>query len=165
MIPAPSPSRRARVVIALATVISLVLGLVTASGSWPGPAEAPRTPDQVWGSAEGQAGEIAAENANRAMPLAESAKHPQPAFAEAKVPANPVTESEPPSAFRGFDPASSKEDVRRRSADTRTFTNADGTRTTEFSQGPMNFRAPDGSWQPIDTTLTKDGDGWRNTAD
>lgn len=151
--------------IALATVISLVLGLVTASGSWPGPAEAPRTPDQVWGSAEGQAGEIAAENANRAMPLAESAKHPQPAFAEAKVPANPVTESEPPSAFRGFDAASSKEDVRRRSADTRTFTNADGTRTTEFSQGPMNFRAPDGSWQPIDTTLTKDGDGWRNTAD
>ena len=47
----------------------------------------------------------------------------------------------------------------------RTFINADGTRTTEFSRDPLNFRRPDGTWQPIDTRLVPGWQGWRNAAD
>ncbi|MCE7010193.1 DUF6531 domain-containing protein [Kibdelosporangium philippinense] len=163
--------RRTRVAITLAVVIALIAGTTVAGGfgllPWQNSAsqQPPKTPDQVWGSAEGQSGEVATDTANRDLPLSEMAKYPQPAFFDTKAPANPVSEGDAPTSFRGFDAATSKEDIGNRRADSRTFTNADGTQTTEFSQTPMNYRRPDGSWHPIDTTLAKDGDGWRNTAD
>ncbi|RKT52476.1 RHS repeat-associated core domain-containing protein [Saccharothrix australiensis] len=122
-------------------------------------------PDQAWGSAEGQPHEVPGETANRALPKSELAKHPQPTFHSDSPRPNEVREVSAPSGLKGFDAATSREDAGQRQANSRTFRNADGTRTTEISQSPMNFRAADGSWQPVDTRLVADGDGWRNAAD
>lgn len=123
-------------------------------------------PDQSWGSAEGQPHESEATPANRAMPKSELAKYPQPNFPAApKPPPNEAREVPAPAKFAGYNAATSKEDATKRDANSRTFTNTDGTETTEISQAPTNYRKPDGSWAPIDTKLVRDGNGWRNAAD
>ncbi|MFE6050517.1 LamG-like jellyroll fold domain-containing protein [Kitasatospora sp. NPDC056446] len=58
---------------------------------------------------------------------------------------------------KSFDPAASKELPEKRTAQQRTFQNADGTFTTRSYPEPVNFRRADGSWAAIDTTLVPDG--------
>jgi len=53
----------------------------------------------------------------------------------------------------GFDPATSKEVISRRTAREQTFANADGSFTTRFYRYPTATRRPDGSWAAIDTSL------------
>ncbi|GAB3966745.1 polymorphic toxin-type HINT domain-containing protein [Actinoallomurus acanthiterrae] len=43
--------------------------------------------------------------------------------------------------------------VQDRGANRRTYVNADGTLTTRFYRDRINYRLPDGSWRPLDTTL------------
>jgi RHS repeat-associated protein len=164
-----SRSGLTRVPLALTAVTALLAGAVVSGGAgllpWSSPASSVQVPGQAWGSAAGQSGEVAGATVNSAMPQSESTKYPQPAFPPPIPPANPVSEGDAPTEVRGFDPATSQEDVGERRAGSRTFRNTDGTMTTEFSQSPMNYRRADGSWQPIDTTLVADGDGWRNAAD
>ncbi|MDR6594751.1 RHS repeat-associated core domain-containing protein [Saccharothrix longispora] len=124
-------------------------------------------PDQPWGSAEGQEHEVEGEAPNRALPRSELAGHPQPVFPDEAGAAKPnaVREVATSTDPAGYDPTTSREDVGRRQANSRTFDNADGTSTTEFSQEPVNYQRDDGSWHPVDTSLVSDGDGWRNAAD
>jgi len=55
----------------------------------------------------------------------------------------------------------------RRTATSATRRNRDGSMTTTASSTPVHYRAPDGSWQPIDATLHASGGGryaWRSGA-
>ncbi|MFD0635230.1 hypothetical protein ACFQ9X_30485 [Catenulispora yoronensis] len=53
----------------------------------------------------------------------------------------------------GFDAKTSKEDAGKRTATSKTFTNADGSSTVDYFAAPVNYTAADGSVQPIDPTL------------
>jgi RHS repeat-associated protein len=55
-----------------------------------------------------------------------------------------------------------------RTQDSRTFVEPDGTRRLVAASHPLNYRAANASWQPIDDSLVADataGFRWRNTAD
>ncbi len=74
------------------------------------------------------------------------------------APAGRVTvrnpEVTPDPAAHGYDPATSREVVGQRTATTQTFQNADGTDTLRVFDGPANVRRPDGTWVPVDLSLT-----------
>ena len=53
-----------------------------------------------------------------------------------------------------FDPTTSKRLSGEASALQDIYENADGTFTRRVSQSPLNYRAEDGSWKPIDVSLT-----------
>ncbi|NDK25309.1 DNRLRE domain-containing protein [Streptomyces sp. TR1341] len=129
-------------------------------------------PGQHWGSAAGH-GHTASANATEA-----SAKggHTEPRTGRGELPVQgetgttrlagaapklpkpgPVQRTTAPeaAAAKGFDPKHSKEIKGGRAERRRVFRNADGTYTTRFYDQPVNFRAKDGSWQPIDTTLVR----------
>jgi hypothetical protein len=55
----------------------------------------------------------------------------------------------------------------RRTQNSQTRRNEDGSLTTTVFAGPVHYRAGDGSWRPIDSRLrpvTGDGFRWANTA-
>ncbi|WP_188317006.1 LamG-like jellyroll fold domain-containing protein [Solihabitans fulvus] len=145
----------------MAEVVREQLATQQAQVGTPGPG-----PDQRWGSAEGQGHQDAPNRGNTADARAEQAKYP------------PIKgQDDPHSAAnsahvaiaaskkaRGFEATSSKELPDKRSRNERTYANADGTQTTQFSKTPLNYQRADGSWAPIDTNLVADH-GWRNTAD
>ncbi|MEU9650543.1 DNRLRE domain-containing protein [Streptomyces sp. NPDC048110] len=58
----------------------------------------------------------------------------------------------------GYDPDRSVELPGERTANSKEFRNADGTRTTRVYTEQVHFRAADGTWQPIDTTLVPAAD-------
>ncbi|WP_157849764.1 LamG-like jellyroll fold domain-containing protein [Streptomyces novaecaesareae] len=77
---------------------------------------------------------------------------------EAKVTDKPVAKpAGKVDPAKSFDPATSKELPEKRTAQQRTFQNADGTFTTRSYPEPVNFRRADGSWAAIDTTLIPAG--------
>ncbi len=123
-------------------------------------------PDQQWGSATAEGGDKAA---NKADPASLTSKYPPIRGQDAPSAKDNPAEVVAPKAreqVRGFDSATSKELADRRTETTRTFSNSDGTQTTEFSQEPINHRKPDGSWAAVDPTLVPDaGKGWRNASD
>ncbi|WP_134656329.1 DNRLRE domain-containing protein [Streptomyces sp. H23] len=58
----------------------------------------------------------------------------------------------------GYDPAASVELPGERTATSKEFRNTDGTRTTRVYTEQVHFRAADGTWQPIDTSLVPAAD-------
>ncbi|WP_354430197.1 LamG-like jellyroll fold domain-containing protein [Streptomyces sp. FZ201] len=73
-----------------------------------------------------------------------------------------MTEAQAPETAtpKGFDAKGSKEIADQRKERQRTYHNPDGTYTTRFYTEPVNFRAADGKWKPIDSSLVgRDGDG------
>ncbi|GIF97014.1 LamG-like jellyroll fold domain-containing protein [Catellatospora citrea] len=58
-----------------------------------------------------------------------------------------------------FDPATSRRLPERSGRSSDVFQNADGTVTRRLAAGPVNFRAADGTWQPIKTGLQRRPDG------
>ncbi|GAA0734441.1 hypothetical protein GCM10010199_53540 [Dactylosporangium roseum] len=56
-------------------------------------------------------------------------------------------------ARKGFDAATSRRKAALSDAKADVFENADGTYTRRVYKNPVNFKAADGSWQPIDSTL------------
>lgn len=157
------------VALALATVIAVGSLAVAGVGIHLFPADpaAAEGPDQRWGSAEGLSHEAGGRR-NNEVPRSLRAKYPlkNPAAARPAVRKNTVRVSTPaPAPVKGFDRATSKEIVAERDARSRTYANEDGTRTSEISTDPVNYRDAHGDWQPIDTTLVQDGDGWTNAAD
>lgn len=73
-------------------------------------------------------------------------------------------ESVTPKARVGFDRSTSQRDAKLSSRAANTYRNADGSTTEHVFSSPVNFQAPDGSWQPIDTTLVSGPDGWHTRA-
>ncbi|HEV2370880.1 MAG TPA: hypothetical protein VGS19_01815 [Streptosporangiaceae bacterium] len=64
-----------------------------------------------------------------------------------------------------FNPRTSVPVPARSDAMSTMFHNADGTYTRRVYTQPVNFRAPDGTWRPIDTALRQGADGrYRETA-
>ncbi|WP_410814556.1 LamG-like jellyroll fold domain-containing protein [Micromonospora sp. 067-2] len=59
----------------------------------------------------------------------------------------------------GFDARTSTRDARKSSARSDVFTNADGSFTKRTYNRPVNYRLADGSWQKIDSNLTRRADG------
>jgi hypothetical protein len=143
----------------------------------PGRHHAQAAPRQAWGSAAGKE-HVVATGRNQVKPQTLRSKYPlRPLHAKPK-PARNVAKvaAAPGKHVHGFDARTSRERADGRDAFQRVFDNADGTQTTEFSQRPLNYRRPDGSWAPIDTRLLPAGPvgtagagsveaGWRNTAD
>ncbi|WP_029553362.1 DNRLRE domain-containing protein, partial [Streptomyces somaliensis] len=156
------------IALALATVIA-VGSLAGAEGGIPSfpdrPAEA-RGPGQRWGSAEGL-GHLAGGARNDDPPRSLRAKYPLkgPATTRPAVRRNTAEVTTPaPARVRGFDRRTSKEIVSERDALSRTYANQDGTRTTEVSTSPVNYRREDGSWHPVDNRLVEREGGWANAA-
>ncbi|MFJ5658071.1 LamG-like jellyroll fold domain-containing protein [Streptomyces microflavus] len=175
-------------VVGLALVTVLTVGsLALAATGFPLLPERPAAaegPDQRWGSADGL-GHFAGGPANTRPPTSLRATYPigaPKAAARPSGPPNTAEVSDPPAPrVTGFDAATSTEVVAERDALSRTFANQDGTRTTEISTTPVNYRDEKGGWQPIDTDLTErsesapagrhataataPAEGWTNTAD
>ena len=63
------------------------------------------------------------------------------------------------SGEHSFNPTSSKRIASASSATQDVYANADGTYTRQVHPGRVNFRAADGTWTPIDSTLTRRKDG------
>ncbi|MCP2303843.1 RHS repeat-associated core domain-containing protein [Actinokineospora globicatena] len=129
-------------------------------------------PRQAWGEASAEAGGSAAPtpaeigNPNQAASVSLQSKYPPIAGQSAEPAANTVRVEQAESTVRGYDKASSREVPQQRGRRERTFRNADGTLTTEFSRDPINYQAPDGTWRPVDTAIADAGrEGWRNGAD
>ncbi|WP_157856385.1 FG-GAP-like repeat-containing protein [Actinacidiphila yeochonensis] len=55
---------------------------------------------------------------------------------------------------RGYDAATSHEVTGQRGKNVQTFANADGTYTTRVYKDPTFYKASDGSWEPVDTTVS-----------
>ena len=144
-------------------------GGVRAAATWPEPVvaqphRAEPAPAQRWDNGPPPAAPAASGNQTVPMSLRQQYPlRPEPAVPEAAPNVAAVAEPEAP-AVRGFDPATSVERPAGRDAFTRVYQNADGTQTTAVSTGAVNFRAPDGTWQPVDPRLTPSAGGWRNTA-
>ncbi|MGW4465963.1 polymorphic toxin-type HINT domain-containing protein [Micromonospora sp. NPDC004704] len=112
-------------------------------------------PQQRWRSAGGES-HLTGERVNRNLPPSQRSRYPLREL-DQKPAAGTNTASvvEPPaSTARGFDRATSRELPAERGEFERTYANADGTTTSEFSGAPINKRLADGSWAPIvDTSL------------
>ncbi|GLY92787.1 LamG-like jellyroll fold domain-containing protein [Actinoplanes sp. NBRC 103695] len=122
-------------------------------------------PSQRWGNAA-SGGNLTGKNGNRTIPGTERGRYPLHKVKGAPVaPKNEATVAAGPARkAAGFDRKTSRAQAPR-NANERTYDNADGTQTTEFSDSPINFRRADGTWAPIDSDLTADGAGWKNSAD
>ncbi|MFF7266473.1 LamG-like jellyroll fold domain-containing protein [Streptomyces sp. NPDC008159] len=126
-------------------------------------------PDQQWGTADGRShkafaeatdaaakggndgplkgrGELPVEGGTGTIELGGTPKPPEPG------PVKQVAAASAP-ATDGFDTDDSKEVKDKRKERERTFLNEDGSYTTRFYSESVNFRAKDGSWKDIDTTL------------
>ena len=119
-------------------------------------------PKQQWAAAGKNQQHVVGKPANKTLPVSMRGRYPAVKW---KPPLNTATVVPKKSTVRGYDEATSKPAAAQPNAYEKVYDNTDGTQTTEFSAAPVNYRAPDGTWQPIDTTLTRDGTGWRNTAD
>ena len=64
-----------------------------------------------------------------------------------------------PDADPGFDAETSDRDAKRSDARSDVFVNEDGSLTEKTYPRPVNFKAKDGSWQPIDSDLEERADG------
>ncbi|GAA3644072.1 polymorphic toxin-type HINT domain-containing protein [Lentzea roselyniae] len=124
-----------------------------------------QSPRQQWGSADGLSHETTDNFPNQDKPASLQSKYPRIDGQQAGAARNDAEVKSTLADVRGFDTATSKEVPEQRRERERTYRNADGTLTTEFSQSAINYRKTDGSWAPIDTTFVGTPDGWRNAAD
>ncbi|WP_439663446.1 LamG-like jellyroll fold domain-containing protein [Lentzea sp. HUAS TT2] len=119
---------------------------------------------QDGGTADGLPSESDSREGNLGMPVSEMSKYPRPKFGSPEGGArNTAKVEQGPSKVTGFDSKTSRLDSRSRNETT--YRNTDGTRTTQFSDTPINYRKPDGTWAPIDPSLVADNGSWRNKAD
>lgn len=157
--------------VALAFVLAVLAGTEQAASALgqSTAGSAGESPDQRWGSAAGRShtasasatdaaakggrdhaltgrGELPAELADSITRLPSTGKTPKP---------GPVREVASPGVAdpKGFDAKRSKEIKGKRAERERTYLNPDGTYTTRFYNEPVNFRAENGSWKTIDTSL------------
>ncbi|WP_264932922.1 hypothetical protein, partial [Streptomyces sp. A012304] len=157
--------------IALAVTAVIAFGSLAIGGAgfplFPEKPAAAKGPGQRWGSAEGLS-HFADGPRNDEAPRSLRAKYPlkSPPAARPTARKNTVEVSTPaPAQVKGYDRRTSKEIVAERDAHSRTYTNEDGTRTSEISTDPINYRDQHGTWRPIDSALVEQTGGWANAAD
>ncbi len=160
--------------IALTATLALVLtgsadSGIMAAPSFPEPAAAHHAkpaPEQRWASAAGK-GHLVRGAGNHTRPTTLRSRYPlrQPGKAAKPKPNKATVVAAKARPVRGFDARSSHEAPARRTAFGTTYTNTDGTETTEVSATPVNYRRPDGVWSAIDPRLAPSASGWHNTAD
>ncbi len=157
--------------IALAVTAVIAVGSLGIAGVgiplFPGKPAAAKGPGQRWGSAEGLS-HLAGGRRNDNAPRSLRAKYPlkSPPAARPTARKNTVEVTTPaPAPVKGFDRGTSKEIVSERDARSRTYANEDGTRTSEISTDPINYRDEQGTWRPIDSELVEQTGGWANAAD
>jgi RHS repeat-associated protein len=143
-------------------------GIVAAVGSWlrvPHAWAAPDTPKQRSGTAVGRRHTVSS-SATRAG--GGMGRPPGKGRGELSAYAPSARKARPGQSAktrRGFDKATSVRVPAKSTATSTYYSNADGSYTREFRQGPVNYRDGSGGWQPIDTTVHKGGDGrWREAA-
>ncbi|WP_133908642.1 RHS repeat-associated core domain-containing protein [Actinophytocola oryzae] len=159
-----SATRRGLVVLLVLALVATSLGPDTPSTSQDVAAPG-HGPAQEWGDAAGLPHERSGRG-NLADPASLQSKYPPVKGQKPAAARNAARVGEPADRdVRGFDAATSRELPELRQESQRTFANADGTQTSEFSRDPLNFQRSDKSWQPIDTRLVADGTGFRNAAD
>lgn len=157
--------------IALAVAAVIAVGSLAIAGAgvplFPEKPAAAKGPGQRWGSAEGLS-HLAGGTRNDNAPRSLRAKYPlkSPPAARPTARRNTVEVTTPaPAQVKGFDRRTSKEIVSERDAHSRTYANEDGTRTSEISTDPINYRADSGAWRSISNELVEQGGGWANAAD
>ncbi|GHK03909.1 hypothetical protein SY2F82_66120 [Streptomyces sp. Y2F8-2] len=157
--------------IALAVATVIAVGSLAVAGVgihlFPEEPAAAKGPGQRWGSAEGLS-HLAGGGRNNDAPRSLRAKYPlkSPPAARPAARKNAVEVTAPaPAKIKGFDRRTSKEIVSERDARSRTYANEDGTRTSEISTDPINYRDGRGVWRTINTSLVEDDGGWANAAD
>lgn len=158
-------------VIGVAGALVIAVGSLAVAGAgfplFPGDPAAAKGPGQRWGSAEGRS-HIASGSGNTEAPRSLRSKYPlrSPASARPAAGRNTAEVVAPPAPkVKGFDRGTSREIVSERDARSRMYANEDGTRTSELSTTPINYRDEHGTWQPINTALTRQEGGWVNAAD
>ena len=122
-------------------------------------------PGQRWGEAQADPDHLEGTPGNHTVP--ESLRSRYPKVEWDVQPHNTATvEDAPVAETKGFEEGKSQEKPEARTKYEKVYANADGTETTEFSAGPVNYRDGD-RWQPIRTELVpQDQDqGWHNAAD
>lgn len=178
--------------VAVLTALSLVMGALLGGGSPLPPSLSTArdvvTPKQRTGSAKGRSHAASAQQTTAkgdgtrrvprrpkgAPPLEQpftprvvtktAAKRPRPPESAKGSQVRTASRAEP--EVKGFDPKASVEDPAQRTRYGYRYRNPDGTWTLRESTRPVNYRAADGSWQPIDSRLVDTGRGrWRNRAD
>jgi RHS repeat-associated protein len=121
-------------------------------------APAPRTPQQWSGTAAGQPHSV---SSGATGPT--GAGHPATPDVRTRPASTPATTPALDDGREHFDPARSVRLPAAASATSDVYRNPDGTFTRKVFEQPVNYRAADGTWQPIDRSLTRGSDGrWRS---
>ncbi len=143
--------------------LSRLLDWIGTPVAWGAP-PMPPTPKQAGGTAKG-----VTHRATTAQTRAGSGAGHAPGrgageLAKYHTPKGPAAQGKSgPSGGGTFDPATSKRQADQSSATTDVYLNADGSRTRRVYEGPANYRATDGTWQPIDLSLATGKDGRLDT--
>ncbi|WP_318212927.1 LamG-like jellyroll fold domain-containing protein [Streptomyces sp. SJL17-1] len=146
-----------------ATLTPVKLPQLSLSGLWKWVNEPSLdTPDQQGGTAAGKSHRASADATSlegEAGRKPGKAKGELPPFErETDDPAD-VTTGKAPGDADSFDARTSRRDAKKSSASSDFFVNADGSTTVRHYAGRSNFKTADGTWKPIDTSLTEDRDG------
>ncbi|WP_405854134.1 DNRLRE domain-containing protein [Streptomyces sp. NBC_00090] len=146
-----------------ATLSAVRLPELSLSGLWKWVSEDPLdTPDQQSGTARGKshdASSAATSNEGEAGRKPGKGKGELAPFErETDTPAKSTT-GEAPGDADSFDARTSERDARKSTATSDFFVNDDGSTTVRHYTGRSNFKTADGTWKPIDTSLTEDKDG------
>jgi hypothetical protein len=152
--------------------VSWLVRLWHAPAAWATP-PLPPTPRQQIGTAEGRAHYVPTGQTRATTHEGgrhEAARHQPgkrtggagvgelPADAAGSRQVTPVETAVAPGMER-FDAKTSRRLAAESSATSDVYANADGSYTRKAFPGPVNYRATDGSWTPIDSTLRTDTDG------
>ncbi|MFB9831444.1 LamG-like jellyroll fold domain-containing protein [Actinoallomurus acaciae] len=123
-------------------------------------------PRQASGTAKGRS-----HSASAASTKARGGNGREPGKGKGELPAYTahaprVTKGRSARATVGFSARTSKRVAAKSTATSDYYRNTDGSYTRRLAEQPINYRAADGTWQPIDTRLRSGADGrWHETAD
>ncbi|WP_083752044.1 RHS repeat-associated core domain-containing protein [Saccharothrix sp. ALI-22-I] len=120
-------------------------------------------PGQRWGEAQADPDHLEGAPNNNTVPESLRSRYPKVEWDAG--PQNAASVVEPPvTEAKGFQEGESREKAEGRTKYEKVYTNPDGSETTEFSAGPVNYRDGD-EWKPIETDLVPNDQGWHNAAD
>ncbi|MFJ2704355.1 LamG-like jellyroll fold domain-containing protein [Streptomyces sp. NPDC087428] len=145
------------------TLPALSMPRMSLSGLWKWLDDSPlHTPDQESGTARGRSHTATAGQTRGNLAVGHRAgKGKGELDAYSRTTERPGTAVTDPAAgnAKSFDAKTSKRNAKKSTATSDYFVNTDGSTTVRHYASRSNFKADDGTWKPIDTDLTRDGDG------